>query len=115
MAWARSLEPTFTSGAVAASLGCAIQPATVVAGSCPCQPWEPVMIQTCSRARVSRGMVRPSCCTGIRRRLSTSGTAAARAEESARRARRAFPCAAASRAWPKRVKSTTIMPAMRAA
>ena len=83
---ARSALPTFTMEALAAAWGSTSQPVTVthrvlaVPGGTT-----PVTFQTASRASVSRGMLRPSCCTGSRRRVSAVDAAWA---VPARRARR---------------------------
>ena len=79
--------------------------------------------QTASRASVSNGMLRPSCWTGRRRRVSAGVAASAVPDRAARsnptatlpapeRASRAS-SAARSRDCPTRVKSTTIMPSTR--
>ncbi len=117
---ARSALPTFTMDALAAAWGSAIQPVTVTTGSSPCQLYAPVTFQTASRASVSSGMLRPSCCTGRRRRVSAGVAACA---VPARRERRTAATtlappepasrassAARSRDCPTRVKSTTIIP-----
>ena len=62
--------------------------------SSPCQAREPVTFHTTSRAQVSNGMLRPSCCTGSRRRdldlgRRGAGGRAGQGERGAGRRRRA--------------------------
>ena len=125
---ASSLLPTFTTGEVAAAFGSKSHPVNVAAGSSPFQECLPETFQTVSRASVSSGMTRPSCCTGRRFRASTGDAPCARTgPASGRRARATasvrpivgseippppacFSSASRSRACPTRVRRTRIIP-----
>ena len=72
--------PTLTTGSSDQASERKAQPRASADGETPPKPCsEPVTCHTPSRARVSNGITRPSCCTGRRRSVSTcaaSGTAA---------------------------------------
>ena len=72
IAAARRSSFTGTIGWIAQARGSKAQPRTIATGSTPHTLRLPVTFQTASRASVSSGMTRPSCCTGSRRSASTS-------------------------------------------